>query len=193
MLRKLATDLDVHVCLVVHPKKVDDDTQLTAGSIFGSAKISQEADNVMILQKSADIPNYRMLQVIKNRFDGEVGQAGLAFNKQTKRYFELNKIERDQFAKEDGDVQKMIDRRMEKFQCVEPFYEENKKKQADTDMDDKRRLMMKDKQEIARQMNLSKMIRQVSNDLDQYSSKNKNKAEEVQEEAQPFSANNSEE
>lgn len=87
----------------------------------------------------------------------------------------------------------MIDRRMEKFQCVEPFYEENKKKQADTDMDDKRRLMMKDKQEIARQMNLSKMIRQVSNDLDQYSSKNKNKAEEVQEEAQPFSANNSEE
>jgi hypothetical protein len=36
-----------------------------------------------------------MLQVVKNRFDGEVGQAGLAFNKQTKRYFELNKIERE--------------------------------------------------------------------------------------------------
>ena len=26
MLRKLATELDVHVCLVVHPKKVEDDT-----------------------------------------------------------------------------------------------------------------------------------------------------------------------
>ncbi len=95
MLRKIATELDVHVCLVVHPKKVEDDTQLSAGSIFGSAKISQEADNVFILQKSAEIPNYRMLQVVKNRFDGEVGQAGLAFNKQTKRYFELNKIERE--------------------------------------------------------------------------------------------------
>jgi twinkle protein len=54
---------------------------LSAGSIFGSAKITQEADNVMILQKSAEIANYRMLQVVKNRFDGEVGQAGLAFNK----------------------------------------------------------------------------------------------------------------
>ena len=49
LLRKLATDLNVHVVLVVHPKKVDDDTQLSAGSIFGSAKISQEADTVMIL------------------------------------------------------------------------------------------------------------------------------------------------
>jgi len=28
---------------------------------------------VFILQKSAEIPNYRMLQVVKNRFDGEVG------------------------------------------------------------------------------------------------------------------------
>lgn len=61
MLRKIATELDVHVCLVVHPKKVEDDTQLSAGSIFGSAKITQEADNVMILQKSAEIANYRML------------------------------------------------------------------------------------------------------------------------------------
>ena len=54
---------------------------MSAGSIFGSAKITQEADNVMILQKSAEIANYRLLQVVKNRFDGEVGQAGLAFNK----------------------------------------------------------------------------------------------------------------
>ena len=105
MLRRLATELNVHVVLVVHPKKVDDDTQLSAGSIFGSAKISQEADTVMILQKT-DIPNYRAIQIEKNRFDGEVGQQGLAFNKATKRYFELNKAERDLFIKEDGNVQK---------------------------------------------------------------------------------------
>lgn len=111
LLRKVATELDVHVCLVVHPKKVEDDTQLSAGSIFGSAKTSQEADNVLILQKSADIPGYRMLQVVKNRYDGEVGQAGLAFNKDTKRYLELNKIERDLFAKEEGDVTKLLERR----------------------------------------------------------------------------------
>ena len=127
MLRRLATELDVHVCLVVHPKKVDDDTQLSAGSIFGSAKISQEADNVMILQKSAEVPNYRILQLVKNRFDGEVGQAGLGFNKETKRYFELTKIERDLLAHENGDVTKILEKRQEKFNCPEPFWEEQKR------------------------------------------------------------------
>jgi len=87
---------------------------------------------------------------VKNRFDGEVGQAGLAFNKDNKRYLELNKIERELYAKEDGDVQKLIERRMEKFNCLEPFYEENLKLKNDTNMDDKRRLMMKDKQEMLR-------------------------------------------
>lgn len=87
---------------------------------------------------------------MKNRFDGEVGQAGLAFNKDNKRYLELNKIERELYAKEDGDVQKLIERRMEKFNCLEPFYEENLKLKNDTNMDDKRRLMMKDKQEMLR-------------------------------------------
>jgi hypothetical protein len=39
---------------------------------------------------------------------------------------------------------------MEKFGCVEPFLEENKKLQIQNETDDKRRLMMKDKQDIAR-------------------------------------------
>lgn len=39
---------------------------------------------------------------------------------------------------------KLIDRRVEKFGCVEPFAEENKKARQEGDMDDKRRLMMKD-------------------------------------------------
>jgi hypothetical protein len=71
----------------------------------------------------------------------------------------LNKIEREQFQKEDGDVQKLIDRRMEKYNCVEPFLEENRKLAQNNDHDDKRRLMMKDKLEITRQLNLSKMIK----------------------------------
>ena len=57
---------------------------------------------------------------------------------------------------------------MEKFGCVEPFLNENRKLQLQNEDDDKRRLMMKDKLELARHMNLSKMIRQISNDLDQY-------------------------
>ena len=111
-----------------------------------------------------------MLQVVKNRFDGEVGQAGMAFNKDTKRYLELNKIERDLFAKEEGDVKKLCERRLEKYGTLEPFLDEQKQSKMENEQDDKRRLMMKDKVEIARQMNLSKMIKLVSSDLDQYAS-----------------------
>lgn len=49
LLRKLATDLNVHICVIIHPKKVEDDNNLNVGSIFGTAKISQEADSIMIL------------------------------------------------------------------------------------------------------------------------------------------------
>lgn len=51
-LRKLATDHNVHVCVIIHPKKVEDDSNLTVGSIFGTAKVSQEADSIMILQRN---------------------------------------------------------------------------------------------------------------------------------------------
>ena len=48
-LRLLATKYNVHIFLVVHPKKVEDDTKLTSGSIYGTSKVTQEADNVFIL------------------------------------------------------------------------------------------------------------------------------------------------
>lgn len=37
-LRRLATDKNVHICLIIHPKKVEDDTNLNVSSIFGTAK-----------------------------------------------------------------------------------------------------------------------------------------------------------
>lgn len=92
-LRKLATDLNVHICVIIHPKKVEDDNNLNVGSIFGTAKISQEADSIMILQKN-NMPNYRILQVKKNRFDGEVGEVSLLFNPENKRYFEITSEEK---------------------------------------------------------------------------------------------------
>ena len=52
MLRQLATDRNVHIALVIHPKKVEDDNNLTVGSFFGTAKVTQEADSVLILQKT---------------------------------------------------------------------------------------------------------------------------------------------
>lgn len=87
--RKFATDHSCHVTLVIHPRKEDDDKELQTASIFGSAKASQEADNVMILQdrKLVTGPGKRYLQVSKNRFDGDVGVFPLEFNKSSLTFF----------------------------------------------------------------------------------------------------------
>ena len=112
MLRQLATKYNVHIFLVVHPKKVEDDSQLNASSIFGSSKITQEADNVFILQKSPDqIPNYRRLQMVKNRFNGFTGETALAFNPSSRRYFELFHQEKDIFIQSNGNIRKLIEGR----------------------------------------------------------------------------------
>ncbi|XP_051655940.1 twinkle mtDNA helicase isoform X1 [Manacus candei] len=81
--RKFATDNNCHITLVIHPRKEDDEKELQTASIFGSAKASQEADNVLILQerKLTSGPGKRFLQVSKNRFDGDVGIFPLEFSK----------------------------------------------------------------------------------------------------------------
>ncbi|KAF1373616.1 hypothetical protein PFLUV_G00240770 [Perca fluviatilis] len=81
--RKFATNSSCHVTLVIHPRKEEDDRELQTASIFGSAKASQEADNVLILQekKLVTCPGRRSLQVTKNRFDGDVGIFPLDFIK----------------------------------------------------------------------------------------------------------------
>jgi twinkle protein len=118
-LRQLATDLNVHICVIIHPKKVEDDNNLTVGSIFGTAKISQEADSIMILQKN-NLQNYRQLQVKKNRFDGEVGEVSLLFNPDNKRYFEITPSERQILLQSHGDYKKIIKERIAKYGVVEP-------------------------------------------------------------------------
>ncbi len=48
--RKFATARNVHITLVVHPRKEDEGAKLGISSIYGSAKATQEADTVLILQ-----------------------------------------------------------------------------------------------------------------------------------------------
>ena len=111
-LRQLATNHNVHIFLVVHPKKVEDDRYLNSSSIYGSSKITQEADNVFILQKSADdTPNFRRLQLVKNRHNGLIGETSLAFNPANRRYFELHKLEADAFSESNGNIKKLIESR----------------------------------------------------------------------------------
>lgn len=89
-LRRFATERNVHISLVIHPKKVEEDELLSISSVFGGGKATQEADNVFILQK---FDKYRRIDVKKNRFDGGTGHHCIGFDNQTKRYFQLENQE----------------------------------------------------------------------------------------------------
>lgn len=99
--RKFATAQNVHVTLVIHPRKEPEDQPLNISSVFGTAKATQEADNVLILQNEN---GKKKLEVKKNRFDGDLGSAYLVFNherlifeedkqKKTKEPVEEKKVE----------------------------------------------------------------------------------------------------
>jgi twinkle protein len=78
-IRNFATIQDVHITLVVHPRK-DTGEGLDINSIFGSAKVTQEADNVIIIQK---YEHTRSLDIKKNRYDGTLGEIYYKFNRET--------------------------------------------------------------------------------------------------------------
>ncbi|OBZ90432.1 Twinkle protein, mitochondrial [Choanephora cucurbitarum] len=81
-IRRFATEQDVHITLVVHPRKDNGQhDQLDIHSIFGSAKVTQEADNVIIIQK--DRLDRRSLDIKKNRYDGTLGSIHYEFMKDT--------------------------------------------------------------------------------------------------------------
>ena len=84
--RKFATEHNVHVTLVVHPRKEDETSKLSISSFFGSAKATQEADTVIIIQNDANRRKY--LDVKKNRFDGTLGYSPIYFQSKSGRYVE---------------------------------------------------------------------------------------------------------
>ena len=84
--RKFATERDVHVTLVVHPRKEQENSQLSISSIYGSAKATQEADTVLILQNNGQ---KKFMEVKKNRFNGALGTAPLHFDRKSCRYSEV--------------------------------------------------------------------------------------------------------
>lgn len=77
----------MHLTLVIHPKKVNENEDLNISSVFGSAKATQEADNVLIMQNRE---KYRVLELKKNRFDGDIGRTALVFDKNTKLFYETS-------------------------------------------------------------------------------------------------------
>jgi twinkle protein len=87
LFRDFATRYNVHVTVVIHPKKEKDGERLGISSFYGSSKPTQEADTVLILQKALD--GTRSLDVVKNRFDGTTGQVPLTYRKPTKTFVDV--------------------------------------------------------------------------------------------------------
>lgn len=87
-LRKIATDYKIHMVVVIHPRKTEDSEDISIHSIYGTSKATQEADNIWIVQNR---DNFRIFDVKKNRYDGEIGKAAMGFNKSTKSFVELTK------------------------------------------------------------------------------------------------------
>ncbi|CAH0490734.1 unnamed protein product [Peronospora farinosa] len=75
--RKFASAKNVHLTLVIHPRKEQEGHDLTLSSVFGTAKATQEADNVLILQRTN---GKSKLDIRKNRFDGTLGSIPLKFD-----------------------------------------------------------------------------------------------------------------
>ncbi|CAK1548383.1 unnamed protein product [Leptosia nina] len=86
--RTFATARHCHVTLVMHPRKERDSEDLSTSSIFGSAKASQEADNVLIIQdkRLTAVRGKKYLQIAKNRYSGDLGIVPLEFDKNSLSY-----------------------------------------------------------------------------------------------------------
>jgi twinkle protein len=86
--RKFATKMNVHITLAVHPRK-ENDEMLGITSVFGSAKVTQEADNVILVQCLDRDRLLRTINVQKNRFDGDSGHVPFKFDKASRRIIEM--------------------------------------------------------------------------------------------------------
>jgi twinkle protein len=119
-LRKFSTEKNVHVTLVIHPRKSDE--MLKISSIFGTAKASQEADNIYILQAFKGV---RIIEIAKNRFDGTVGKVAIAFDGSSCRFFELTEDEFLAHTKNNMKIEQIISDRIKKFGSIEPEVKDN--------------------------------------------------------------------
>lgn len=85
--RSFCTKHNVHMTLVIHPRKENEAELLTTDSIFGTAKATQEADNLLLLQRKQDGSKY--IDVKKNRFSGDTGSIRIGFHKASKCFSEM--------------------------------------------------------------------------------------------------------
>lgn len=103
--RTFATKTNCHVTLVIHPRKERDADDLTTSSIFGGAKATQEADNVLIIQdkRLTAIRGKKYLQIAKNRYSGDLGIMPMDFDKIALSYAQKKPPPPTKTKSDDGD------------------------------------------------------------------------------------------
>lgn len=66
-LRDISIKYNVHVVIVIHPRKTEDNDDIGIHSIYGTSKATQEADNIWLIQNR---DGFKVFDVKKNRYDG---------------------------------------------------------------------------------------------------------------------------
>lgn len=66
-LRDISIKYNVHVVIVIHPRKTEDNDDIGIHSIYGTSKATQEADNIWLIQNR---DGFKIFDVKKNRYDG---------------------------------------------------------------------------------------------------------------------------
>ncbi|KAJ1665156.1 hypothetical protein IW140_003570 [Coemansia sp. RSA 1813] len=88
--RRFATEENVHITVVAHLRKDQPSSDADINSIFGSAKVTQEADNVVILQRHGGAASkIRCINILKNRFDGTLGKVYISYDSETLTFKEV--------------------------------------------------------------------------------------------------------
>ncbi|VDI08910.1 twinkle protein [Mytilus galloprovincialis] len=124
--RRFASEHNVHLTLVIHPRKENEDTELTTSSIFGSAKATQEADNVILLQTSkTKRGGKKYIEVTKNRFDGELGNISLKFDPEDLTLSNAGKKEKKSLER------KISDEKTEYEDFTDEYEDEEEEKQKE--------------------------------------------------------------
>lgn len=90
-LKEIALKYNCFILLVCHPNKTKEfknGENLTIESISGSSNIGNLANLILGLNRG-ELPNQRVLEVLKNRKTGQLGTLNLEFTRENKRYEEV--------------------------------------------------------------------------------------------------------
>ena len=103
-LRMLVQELDIHLGVVTHLKRISGDgheggSQVSLSHLRGSQGIAQLSDMVLGLERDSqneneEVRNTTLIRVLKNRFSGDTGPASyLRYDRETGRQFEIDSSE----------------------------------------------------------------------------------------------------